>query len=191
MTAKIINFPADNKKNEPSGNEDESGFPVLKPGIEVDRELDRVIRGMDEDDPVRMNLQYGTNTVAFSNVFRILRKRPEELLVFCNTLMEDSETGVPWGDVYCLTDKEIYRYIFTIYTSSYVKECQLRRGEIIPASAENIILPVPELAAQHLIQGVETWVKEYYPGLAGVPVRLEDPEAVREMISGSLEEEPP
>jgi hypothetical protein len=190
MTAKIINFPSEKTKDDTSENEAESAFPALKPGIEIDRELDRVIRGLDEDDPVRMNLQYGTNTVAFSNVFRILRKKPKELLVFCNTISEDSETGVPWGDVYCLTDEEIYRYIFTLFTASYVKECQMRRGEIIPASAENIILPVPELTLQHLILGMELWVKEYYPGLAGIPVRLESPDAVREMITSSLDEDP-
>jgi len=189
MAAKIINFPSD-REERPSGNDEAAASPTLKPGIEIDRELDRALRGMEDDDPVRLALQYGTGAVAFSNVFRLLRRRPEELLIFCNTIVGDCETGVPWGDVYCLTDEDVYRYIFTLYTASYVRECQLRRGEMILPSAEAVILPVPDLRQKHLTEGMAQWVREYYPGLAGLPVRLEDPHSVREMIADAMEVDP-
>lgn len=103
---------------------------------------------------------------------------------------EPCADGVPWGDVFCLTDPETYRYIFTLYTDAYVQACRVRRGELIEASPENVILPVSALTLEHLRQGVEAWVSAYYPGLAGIPIRLEDPEQVCQMIQASLTEDP-
>ncbi len=191
MTAKIIEFPGNTNQSLTDDGEENSDPSPLKPSMEIDRQLDRDIRTLDKDDPIRKDLLNGTNSIAFSNVFQMLKKKPEELRVFCNTLAETDGPGVPWGDVYCLTDRETYRYIFTLFTVSYVRECQMRRGEVIEASAENIILPVPGLTFEHLTQGVEKWVNEYYPGLTGVPVQQEDPKVVREMILESMEEDPP
>lgn len=191
MTAKIIEFPA--RSGTPEGEDEQAPprRPLLQPTPEMDRELDRELRNMDREHPLRKDILQGGQSIASSNVLRLLRKKPDELLVFCNTLSEPGAAGVPWGDVYCLTDDETYRYLFTLYTVEYVRECRLRRGEIIEASAENIILPVPDLKPEDLTRAVEQWVESHYPGLAGVPVRREDPEAVREMIERSLGEDDP
>jgi hypothetical protein len=192
MPAKIIEFPKVPMTADPScDGEGEVRPAVLKPCMELDRQLDRALRNLDENDPIRKDLFCGTNSIASSNVFRMLRNKPAELLVFCNTISGENEDEVAWGDVYCLTDDDTYRFIFTMYTADYVGECRHLRGEVIEASEENIILPASGLTLEHLVQGVEKWVNEYYPGLAGVPVRLEDPEAVREMIRDSLVEDPP
>lgn len=190
MSAKIIEFPGNTPQ--PGSPDEEGGASpsLLKPSLEMDRQLDRALRRMDKDDPVRNKLMHGEDSIAFSNVFRLLRRRPEELVVFCNTLSEACKNGVHWGDVFCLMDAETYRYIFTLYTDSYVRECRLRRGEVIEASPENIILPVRGLTIEHLTQGVEKWVRDYYPGLTGVPIRPEDLDVVQEMIRDSMKEDP-
>jgi len=192
MTAKIIEFPGN--AGTPPGGDDEEQRPrrsTLRPGPEVDRELDRELRKMDGEHPVRQSLLKSDDSAAFSNVMRLLRQNPRELLVFCNTLSGPDDAGVPWGDIYCLTDGETYRYIFTMYTAWYVRECQMRRGEVIEASPENIILQADSLGPEHLTEAVNRWVGAYYPGLTGIPVRQEEPEAVREMIESSLEEDDP
>ena len=184
--AKVIAFPDRRKQQSAPGDLQEAPANLLRPSLHADRELDRAMRSLQKDDPDRLNQINSMDSNAFSTVFRLLRKRPEVLLVFCNTVAGPNDGGALWGDVYCLTDDDLFRYIFTVYTRTYVTECRRFRGETIRSSAENIILEVAELSIQSIREATELWVREYYPGLSDVPVQLEDPKNVREMILDSL-----
>jgi len=162
----------------------------LATGVEFDQDLDRQCRKEWKDDALREDSRCGNGPHAFLHVLRLLRHRPEELLVFCTTLNGQEERHVPWGDIYGLTDPpDTYRYLFTLYTRGYVQECRRRRGEVIQASAEDVILSVAGLTPTDVRRGVVKWVNRYYPPLKGLPIRLEDPEAVEEMISTTYGQE--
>ncbi|MEW6441958.1 MAG: hypothetical protein AB1640_13565 [bacterium] len=124
-----------------------------------------------------------------ANIRRLLALRPPGLLVFCNTVFDNGSRAVPWGDVFALTDPpDTYRYIFTVYTRSYVRYCARCRGEKIRESDENIILAVPALTNCDVLAAARRWIDLYQPGLQGVTVRLEDPDTVLEMVSRSIDE---
>ena len=162
---------------------------ALRPSPELEKELDRALTAIRKEDQVR--LQHGqicrSNAHVFFNVYRLLREGGEELCVFCNTVVEGDPGPVSWGDVFGLTDlPDTYRYLFTLYTSSYVRECGRTRGENILPSPENIILNVPALTEKDVLQGTAEWINRYHPSMKNIRIRLEDPETVGQMIRDSL-----
>lgn len=156
----------------------------------MDRELDRMLRKRKKGFRIQEADIQPLRSQASFNVSHLLEQRPEELLVFCNTVMDGVDRPVPWGDVFGLTDPpDTYRYLFTLYTEFYKDYCNEKRGEEITASSEDIILSVPSLTNREVIDGVLSWITQYYPALKNLPIHLEDPKVVEEMILDSLQDE--
>jgi len=158
--------------------------------MELDKELDRALKELKQSEGFREDVLYGSSPHAFFNVLRLLRRKPAELVVFCNTIVEGIHESAPWGDVFGLTDPpDTYRYLFTLYSKSYEEDCRRSRAEIIAPSSEDIILHTPSLTSTDVVRGVLKWINKYYPALKGIIVRLEDPVSVQEMISNTFLEE--
>jgi len=186
--ADVIRFPNKHIEQNPSSRQEKK--IILTPSMEMDMELDRALAEFKESEGLREDMLYGSSSHAFSNALRLLRLKPEELPVFCNTILEGIQESAPWGDVFGLTDPpDTYRYLFTLYSKSYLDECRRSRGDTIAPSSENIILSSPCLGCADVVRGVIKWINRYYPGLKGVAVRLEDPIMAQEMISSTFLEE--
>ena len=184
--ARIIQFPPEGKKKD-SQPQKKGKRVILSPSIELDEEFDRKLKKTQKwHRPQEADIPPSTSPSCL-NVTRFLGKKPEELLVFCNTVLEEIDHSVTWGDIFGLTDPpDTFRYLFTLYTKSYAEYCRQSRGEEISASAEDIILDAPSLTNREVMRGVLLWINRYYPALKDLTVSLEDPTVVEEMIRQSM-----
>lgn len=74
MAAKIIEFPGNAKEPDKESVEGETRSRTrLSPSADLDLHLDRALRRLDKDDPIRNRLVQDAYSVTFSNVFRLLR----------------------------------------------------------------------------------------------------------------------
>jgi len=86
-----------------------------------------------------------------------------------------------WGDVFVKVGDE-YVFLFTLYTANYVEEQFRRHGERVKPSPSDIILKREVLGAPDIIRAVIKWVNLYSPGLAGMPISLENPSVLQTLV---------
>ncbi len=78
-----------------------------------------------------------------------------------------------WGDVFLKIGDE-YPFLFTMYTSDYVKKQFQLYGEKIKPSSKDVILKAKQLGPRNILQAVIKWVNLYAPCVTGRPIYLED-----------------
>ncbi len=115
----------------------------------------------------------------------------EELIIFSPEVQQNdfkqessNQESVPpskWGDVFLKRGSE-YIFIFTLYTSSYVKEQFDRYRERIKPSCKDIILNSNHLSPPEIIRAAIKWVHLYFPALMGKPIFIEDSSVLQDLV---------